>query len=252
MPSEWTSWSNQWAAPTCEPPLTTFMLLGPLLNLYRHREAKVVEWRSELYSPTRILNEWGIPTSYLEVINRSTFELFPDNVSRYMNGEISMLIGAGGTTLELGDFKAVVRRLEPRYASFLSPPRLVARTDPNTRIDSLKMGPAAFGDILIGPLEVFCLGGINRVRCGIHHNAMGIRTLGDYYRTAGLEIQPGREGVRQLRTMEQTAGTVISIMTSHGRAVRSHFSHLPPPNPPVVRGMVSDGRKRRRANIVLR
>ena len=73
--------------------------------------------------------------------------------------------------------------------------------------------------------------------CGIRPNAMEVRTLGDHYRTAGLAIQPDPEGVRQLRTMEQTAGTVISIMTSHDRAAYSQSPHLPLPNPPVVRGI---------------
>ena len=98
------------------------------------------------------------------------------------------------------------------------------------------MGPAAFGDIIMVPLKVFFMGGTNRVHCGIHPNAMEIRTIGDHYRTAGLEIQPDPEGVRQLRTMAQTAGTVISIMTSREQAVYSQFPQSPFPNPPAVGG----------------
>ena len=100
----------------------------------------MVERAPNLHSSTRILKEWGIPTSYLEAINSSTFELLPDNVSQYMNGGIFILIGAGSATLELGDFKEVVRRLEPSYAVFLTPPWLVDRTDPDTWSDSFKNG----------------------------------------------------------------------------------------------------------------
>ena len=95
----------------------------------------------------------------------------------------------------------------------------------------------AYGYIAMGSSNVFCYGGVNRNRCGFEPYSRALRTLGDVYHAAGLEISDEPIGARRRRTMGETAGAVISIATGESTGVYSRHSHIPFPNTPLVRGI---------------
>ena len=70
--------------------------------------------------------------------------------------------------------------------------------------------PSAFGDVLIGQRYVFTFGGLAGPHCGLAQNSRVVRTLSDAYRMDGLEIAHGPIGAKQIRTVENTTGAVIS------------------------------------------
>ena len=161
----------------------------------------------------------------------------PDTVSEYRNGDIFLLAGSGLGKLGIGDFRNQVRRLEPRMAALLPPGWFVDSPWSDCRGDIFKIDSSAFVDVLMGQWYVFTFGGLTRSHCGLTPNDRAVRTLSDAYRMAGLEIAPGPIGAKQIRTVENTTWSVISIASAHPYSVYGGDSHIPFPHTPVVRGI---------------
>ena len=79
----WSKCPSEWSEPRPVRPRETFMMVGHMMNLYKGRDTRVAEWRPEMYSTTRILNEWAIPPSYLEIMGPLAFAYLPDTVTQY-------------------------------------------------------------------------------------------------------------------------------------------------------------------------
>ena len=96
---------------------------------------------------------------------------------------------------------------------------------------------ASYGDLVLGASDVSLFGGINRNHCGFESRAQALRTSGDGYHAAGLEISNGPVCVLHSRTMEGATGTVIAIATGGQVGVYPRYSHIPFPNTPALRGI---------------
>ena len=92
IPPEWSDWESDWSLAGDTPALTTYGISGPLLDFYKTYPAKVVGWRSFLYSTTRILDERAIPKYFIEVRNRKVYESTPDTTDGYRSGYIFLLV----------------------------------------------------------------------------------------------------------------------------------------------------------------
>ena len=122
--------------------------------------------------------------------------------------------------MQTSDFKAAVRNIHPRHALLLTTPWVADNNRPEVRIDVIVMDSAAFGDVVMRTWGICFLGGVTRQQhCKINHNATGIRTLGDCYNRAGLEIQLDPVGIRHIRTMPQTTGTIGPIQTENPESI---------------------------------
>ena len=91
----WNTWSAEWSEPRPEPPLTTVMMIGHMVNYFKRRGTQVAQWRSGMYSTTRIPNEWRIQKIYLEIMEPRAFEFLPGTVSEYSTVNLHVLIGSG-------------------------------------------------------------------------------------------------------------------------------------------------------------
>ena len=131
----------------------------------------------------------------------------------------------------MDDFKQVARELETRYAFSRAPPHTwnTDKNEPQIWGGNIEVDSEAFGAVIMGAWRIFCLGGVNRQRCNIIHSAIQIRTMGDWYRNDGREIQTDPSGGRQLRIIPKTTGTNSPISIPHDQAGYSQFHHLPPP-----------------------
>ena len=83
----------------------------------------------------------------------------------------------------------------------------------------------------------FCFGGINRKHGGYEPHARVLCTLSDGYHAAGSEIAADPTGIRHQRTMGNTTGDVVTVVTGDRQGVYYSESHIPFPNTPVVRGI---------------
>ena len=72
-PDLWLKWECEWGQMMEIHPLNTSELLAPLYKLYQTYQMRISEWRSEMYSSTRILHDPHIPAQYLEIGNRVVF-----------------------------------------------------------------------------------------------------------------------------------------------------------------------------------
>ena len=84
---------------------------------------------------------------------------------------------------------------------------------------------------------MFCYVGIHRSHCGFKHHAQVLSTLCDVYNNAGYEIRADPIGVQQRRSMDNTTGTAIPIVTGDAEGLYSGQSHISFPNTHVLRGI---------------
>lgn len=132
-------------------------MVGHMMNFYDRMDTRVAEWRSEMYSTTRIPNEWAIQSIYLGIMAPSALAYLPDTVTQYSTGNVHVLIGAFGSIREMGDLKSDVRRIQPRYAFLLTPPRIVGSSRPEVWSDVREMDSEAFGNVVVGTWEFSAL-----------------------------------------------------------------------------------------------
>ena len=115
----------------------------------------------------------------------------------------------------------------PPVCIFLTPGWTEDNVTPEFWSDILSVDTASYGDVVMGTSNMFCYGGVNRNHCGFEPHARVLRTLADAYHMAGFEIAPDPSGVRNHRTMEDTTGVVVSVVTGERQGVYSGESHIP-------------------------
>ena len=113
----------------------------------------MAEWRSKLYSTTRILIDCGIPTHYVEIESPKMFDHTPETCKQDTSGRIFILIGAGACRMEMGDFQLILHQHHPRFAVFLTPGRTDDKVPPPP-ISGVEFSAdsAAFGYVIMGRL----------------------------------------------------------------------------------------------------
>ena len=121
IPELWTKWAQEWGGKSGKPTVA-HIPSGDADGLFLPKISNgIVEWRSEMFRPARILCEHGSRAEFIEIPNKVVFGQLPDTASEYQGGDIPLLLGSGGRRVEMDEAQSLIRELQPRCAIFTGP-----------------------------------------------------------------------------------------------------------------------------------